>query len=264
MNLRTAFAFLALASLSLPALAAKNKDNTFTLVDATSGKNVGKASYSIQQSKKGYKIDGRFQYNITSTSTPAAGTQTKGKGNSNASSNEQGQYDISYKVDSNGNFLSGSIQDQLAQKTYSWQPNKQRTTIEVSTIQAGSLGSPTTAPLPKPDFFMVTDGDPSAIQVLMTASQAHPSPNSVYLLLVPEDAINPKNKYILVSIQPDADRTGTLDGKSIALKSFILRFHTGPTAEVYLDGNGNLMEADLAKLQLNYIRKGFTLTPAAK
>ncbi|MFP5268596.1 MAG: hypothetical protein ACLGQU_14675 [Acidobacteriota bacterium] len=262
MNFRTSFVFLALASFSLPAVASKNKANNFTLVDAGSGKNVGKASYSIQQSKKGYKIDGRFEYSIVSTAPPAAGTQTKPDGN--AGSTEQGQYDISYKLDSTGNFLSGSIQDQVAQKTYNWQPNKQRTTIEVSTIQAGSLGSPVIAKLPNPDFFMISDGDPSAIQILMTAAQTHPLPNSTYMLLIPEDTINPKNRFILVNIQPDADRTGTLDGKSVALKSFILRFHTGPTAEVYLDGAGNLMEADLPKLQLNYVRQNFTLSPAAK
>ncbi len=262
MNLRTAFVFLALASFSLPALASKNQANNFTLVDAANGKNVGRASYTLEQSKKGYKIEGRFEYYIASTAPPADGAQTKKDGN--AGSKQQGQYDLSYKVDSTGNFLSGSIQDQIAQKTFTWQPNKQRTTIEVSTIQAGSLGTPTTAPLPKPYFFMVADGDPSAIQVLMNASQAHPDLNAVYLLLIPGDAINSQNQFLLVNIRPDADRTGTLDGKPVALKSFILRFHTDPTGEVYLDSNGNLMEADLGQLQLNYVRKNFSLTPAAQ
>ncbi len=242
MNLRTALASSVLACVSLPAFASTY--NNFILVGNQSGKPVGKASYSIQQSKKGYKFQGHFQYSISSSQT--------------------GQYDISYKLDNTGNFLSANIQDQIAQKTYNFEPNKQRTSIEVSTIQGGSLGNPTTANLPQPDFLMVSIGDPSAIQALMDIVKANPKPQPIYLLLIPMSTINPQNRYRLVSVQPDADRSGTLDGKTIALKSFAMRFHTGQAGEIYLDGSGNLMEADIPKFELNYIRKNFTLTPPAQ
>ncbi len=243
MNLRTTLAVLVLACFSLPALASKaSSANNFILVDSQSGKPVGKAAYTIRESSKGYKVGGFFQYKMPS--------------------NKQGQYDMSYRLDSTGNFLFGSMQDQAAQKTYNFQPNKQRTSIEVSTIQAGGLSNPTSAALPKPEFYFAAIGDPSAIQVLMTSALAHPHPDSIYLLLIPMGAINPMNRYRLVSVQPDAARSGTLDGKSVALKSFTLRFHTGPAGEVYLDDSNNLMEADIPKLQLNYVRKNFTLSPA--
>ncbi|MGC9198990.1 MAG: hypothetical protein ACP5E5_08645 [Acidobacteriaceae bacterium] len=243
MKLRHTLTFLVLASLSLPALASSKNNNGFILIDSQSGKTVGKAAYSIQKSSKGYKVGGNFQYNLQA--------------------GQQGQYSFSSKLDNTGNLLSASVEDQSTQKTYIFQPNKNRTSVEFTTIQAGNLATPMSAVLPKPEVFMAPIGDPSGIQVLMTSALAHPHTPPIYLLLVPLSVINKINHYHMVGIQPDSDRTATLDGKSITLKSFKLRFHTGADGEVYLDDSGNLMEADLPKFGMNYVRKNFTLTPAS-
>ncbi len=241
MNLRIAFALMAMASVSLPASASKKKEN-FTLVDSTSGKDAGEASYSIKQSSKGATLEGDFRFDIASK--------------------QQGQYNFSYKVDEAGNLQSASIQDVTGEKTLNFEPTRKRSEIETVTIIPGTTSMPVSTPLPKPDVFFACDGDPSAIQILMNAVQNHPHPDSLYLLMVPPGAFDPQNHFLYVKVQPDAGGKGAINGKAITLKSFTLYFQKSQ-GEAYVDETGSLMEANLPEFGLNYIRQNFSLSSPA-
>lgn len=264
MNLRTTLTCLALTSFATVAFASNT--NSFVLVNSKSGKTIGKANYSIGKSKNGFKIESHFEYHILSSDLPPTAQSTTTVVNGRAVSTDdaqidEGQYSSSYRISDDGNFLSGFIQNAASLAMTNFEPNKSRTAISSSSVQAGILGLTHDIPLPKPEVYFAPDGDPSAIQALMTAVLTHPHPDATYLVFVPAGIASPQENLAYVTVQPVKDtRTGTLDGKTIALQRYIVNFHVGH-ADVYVDSDGNLMEANVAPLSLNYIRAHFALAP---
>ncbi|MES2392752.1 MAG: hypothetical protein V4555_13995 [Acidobacteriota bacterium] len=258
MNLRSAAFALAFASIATAGLAS-SPSNDFTLV-GQSGKPVGKATYTIEKTKSGYKVHSRFEYRLSSDALPGT-DPTKVSGG--AGRTAEAQFSFEYNVDDNGNFLSGYTRDSATQTMTSMSPDKARANINISRLQAGVQQGSRTLGLPKPDFLVAPDFDPSSIQILLTTAAAHPHADNTYLLIVPSSpdrgpAANNDADYIILQADTTSPQ-GTLDGKPITLKHFILHYHVGQ-ADVYTDPDGNLMEADMTPVHATYIRNKFTLT----
>jgi hypothetical protein len=263
---RSAVLSLALASMAATAFASDS--NSFILVNSTSDKPVGKASFSIDKTKDGFKGRTRFDYQIHSSQLPHAPSSGSAVVNgkelttSNDAFIQDGQFTGEYKISTQGNFISGFIQDAGTVTMTSFTPNKTRTSITVSPVQGGSIGATSEIALPKTDFLLAPDFDPSAIQVLITTALTNPHPDSTYLLVVPAGVLTKSGgEPMYVTIQPVNDtKTGTLDGKPINLKRFIMNFHVGH-ADIYTDDSGNLMQANIGPLSVNYVRAKFSLAP---
>jgi hypothetical protein len=249
MILRAAALFVALSCTATAALAADN--NSFTLLHA--GKPIGRASYTIDTTKDGYRLRAHFEYR-----TPAVSTDTLNSGH--GSTPTEAQYSSEFKIDLNGNFLSGYTQNAANQMITSYQPSKLRDSITVSQNQGGISGDGRTLAMPSPDFLVAPDYDPGTLQILLTTSLAHPHKDSRYSLLVPGSGIGPKssNTLIYIAIHPASDATGTLDGKPVTLKHYQLSYLKG-AADLYTDDAGHLMEADMGPLGSTYVRAKFAL-----
>ena len=112
--------------------------------------------------------------------------------------------------------------------------------------------------MPKPDFMVAPDYDPSAMQVLLTAALAHPHSDHLYLLVVPRSAAKGSTTPLYITIADPTDATGTLDGKPITLKHYALGWNKAK-GDLYADADGTLMQADVGPLNVSYIRAKFKL-----
>jgi hypothetical protein len=256
MKFRLAALPLVLTFMAVSATAASNDANVFNLVN-TSGKSIGNASYKLTHNKDGYHLVGKFQYHFA-----AGGPATEDIGTKTVSGLlNEAQITEDLKFNDNGDFLSGYTQNSTNQMMTSFQPDKARKQVTVNQIQGGvSLGS-SDIPMPRPDFLVEPDYDPGTLQVLLAAAIAHPHADKLYLMIVPAGS-NPRagssTVYVTIQEGPDAP-AGTLDGKPITLKHFLLGFHASK-ADAYTDGDGNLMQADMAALHASYIRAKFVMT----
>jgi hypothetical protein len=224
MPLRSAIIATVLVCIASAARAADK--NNFVLLN--SGRPIGSASFTIEKGKDGYRE--RSQYGI-----------------------HESQYNDDFKVDENGNFVSGYTQDSLTQAMSTFQVNKQRTELMVT--MAHAYNSQTLA-LPNPNFLVLPDFDPGAVQVLLLTLLAHPHPDSLYYLVIPgQDSTNNN----AVRIESASGASGTLDGKPVSLKHVHMVYLKG-TAELYADQDGNLMEADMDILHTNYVRAKFVMS----
>jgi len=266
MTLRSAVLSLALASIATTAFAADA--NSFALVSAA-GKTLGKASYTIDKTKDGYRVRIKFQYRLSAAEVQAA-TDTTGdlpetgrRGGGAALGVEEAQYNAEYKISAAGDFLTGYTNNGATQMLTSYQPDKKGEILTIGQIQAGVSGGSRDLPLPSPHFLLAPDYDPSALQILLTTALTHPHADSTYALVIPAGA-NPRgrNNTLYVTLQPDLaiPAGGTLAGKPIVLKHYLLNYHDGH-ADLYADADGNLMEAELGPISAKYIRNGFTLAP---
>jgi len=218
-----AYAFLLM--LAVRAAHAAERHNFILL---NSGHPIGKASYTIESIKEGYRV-----------------RSTYGIGDS--------QHTSDFKVDANGDFLSGYTQDSQTLAMTSFQLDRQRTQLTV--IKGGSDIQSTIVALAKPGFLIVPDFDPSAIQILLTTSLVDPHVDSVYYLVVPSsDSVSNS-----VSLHLSSSAGGMLDGKPVVLKHYHMTYLKG-SAELYTDEKGTLMEADMDILHTTYARVGFTIT----
>jgi len=264
MTLRSAALSLAFASIAAAAFAADA--NSFILVNST-GKTIGKASYSIDKTKDGFRVRSKFQYRLsaaemqasTDTDADTGGGRRGGGGGSLGPTDAQ--YTAEYKVSASGDFLTGFTQNIDTQMLTSFQPDKKGDTLTIGQVQAGVSGGSRDLPLPTPHFLLAPDYDPSALQVLLTTALTHPHADSTYALVIPSGA-NPRarNNSLYVTLQPELAiaASGTLAGKPIVLKHYLLNYHEGH-ADLYADADGNLMEVELGPLSANYIRTGFAL-----
>jgi hypothetical protein len=249
---------------ALTVFAAKTPANNFILVNQT-GKTIGNAAYTIETAKDGgYKVKTRFEYHLSAAAN--AGTQDEGaqpdvsgRAGGNGAALIEVQNTGEYKVDANGNFLSGFTQNVANQMMTSFTPNKKRDSVAINHMQGGVAGSPSDLPVPSPQFLVAPDFDPSVIQVLLTTAIQHPHPDSMYLLVVPGTSGRSGDNAVPIAIQlaPDSP-TGTLDGKPVALKHYLLNYHTGH-ADLYTAADGNLMEAIMNPLDASYVRAKFEL-----
>jgi hypothetical protein len=256
MNLRPAALALSLAACTTAAFA---QANSFQLVNK-SGRTVGKASYSIEKTKDGYKVKAKFEYrtgiSVTSDATDPSGAPSASSAVTDA------QFSSEYKVDANGDYLSGFTQNGSTQTLSSFTPSKTRNSVVIGQTQGGvGLGSKD-LPMPLPSFLVAPDYDPSAIQVLLTGALAHPHSDHLYLLAVPSSGPRGLNTALYVTIADPTDATGTLDGKPVTLKRYALGWNKAKGA-LYADADGTLMQADIGTINISYIRAKFKLDTAS-
>jgi hypothetical protein len=259
MKLRSLLVPFAIVSIAASAFAADK--NIFVLVSSADGKTIGKASYSIEKAKDGFKVHTQFQYRMSTALIPKRPDPTPASGRPyRPASMLEGQYAGEYKVDAQGNYITGYLQDASTTATISYTPDKARTEITVSEMSSGSVGDTHSMTSPSPNYIFLPAFDAGPVQLLLTSALAHPESKEPYMLLVPSGAMGP-DQLLLVSIAPATDtRTGTLDGKPVTLKHFILLFHAG-RAEAFVDETGSLMEVQFAPIGVDYVRAKFVLTP---
>jgi len=64
-----------------------------------------------------------------------------------------------------------------------------------------------------------------------------------------------------VTIQPvSGTANGTLDGKPVVLKRYLMNFHTAH-ALIFVNDAGTVMEVQMGPLSANYVRDKFVLNP---
>jgi len=228
--------------------------NNFQLVKG--GRTVGKASYTIDKVKDGsYKVKARFEYRTGLTAVDV--TADPSRPEATPATITDAQMSSEYKVDANGNYTSGFTQDSADQMITSLSPSKTRDVVVVAQSQGGtSLGS-RSMPMPKPDFMVAPDYDPSAMQVVLTAALAHPHSDHLYLLVVPGIG-KQGTQAMYINIADPTDTTGTLNGKPVALKQYPVGWNKTRGA-FYTDADGTLMQVDDGPLNASYIRNGFKL-----
>jgi hypothetical protein len=267
MNLRSALLSLVITSIATSAFAADT--NSFLLINTKSGKVMGKAAYSIDTAKNGVlRIRSHWTFQLHTGDLPGEMSTDAGVATGrqitpgNTSSFVDGQFSSDYKIDPNGDYISGYIQDGSSLIMTSYTPNKTRTAVAVSSVQAGNISETRDVPIPKPGFVVAPDLDPSAIQALVTTAITHPHPDSTYLLLNPAGvSVQPGSEMLYVTIQPVSGvANGTLDGKPVVLKRYLMNFHTSH-ALIFVDDTGDLMEVQMGPLSTNYVRDKFALNP---
>ena len=250
MNLRSAALSLALVCTATAALAADTTNNFILMRD---GKPIGKAYYTLEK-KNGYHSKAHFNYRLAAAiSTNNSTSMDSSRGNMIT----EGEFTYDYKADDDGNFLSGYIQSGTTQTITSFQMDKARTTVTIGENQAGVSASKSLT-MPGPNYLVVPDYDPSSIQIFLAAALAHPHPDSKYAFIVPGTAGRGGTSYIYVALKPPTDANGSLNGKPIALKHYVLQYFKS-SADLYTDVDGNLMEADMGNLSAEYVRVKFAL-----
>jgi hypothetical protein len=256
MKLRFAVLVLSLATFATTAGA---QANSFQLMRGS--KTIGKASYTIDKTKDGYKVKAKFEYR-TGTAVPSDNPDLNGPP-SDASNITDAQFTSEYKIDANGNYISGFTQNSANQTITSFSPSKPRDVVVIGQVQGGvNLGSKSLS-MPKSDFIVAPDFDPSAIQVLLTSTLAHPHADHLYLLAVPASGPRSVNNALYLTIADATDATGTLDGKPVALKHYALGWNKA-RGDLYADANGTLMQVNIGTINARYVRTKFALdeTPA--
>ena len=135
----------------------------------------------------------------------------------------------------------------------SYNINRSRDQLFISQNQVGASGLSTPIAI-KPNFVLLPDYDPSALQSLLLETVAHPAEKDLYLVLVPgknpgEDAV----PALWLTNQPDPH--GTLDGKPVTLHHFILRLYKSQY-DLVADETNTLMMASSTNLSAIYTRDG--------
>jgi hypothetical protein len=230
--------------------------NNFQLINSKGGRVVGKATYNIDKTKDGYKVKSKFEYRI-GLAAPSDNPDPD-KPSYDGSSITDAQVTSEYKVDATGNYISGFTQNSANQTLTSFSPSKTRDVVIIGQTQGGtSLGSKS-LPIPKPDFIVAPDYDPSAMQMLLTAALTHPHSDHLYLLAVPPSSAKGFNNALYITIADPTDATGTLDGKPIALKHYALGWNKAK-GDLFADAGGSLMQANVGTIGVNYVRAKFAL-----
>jgi hypothetical protein len=233
--------------------------NSFQMVNKA-GRVVGKSSYSFSKTKEGYKVSSKYEYR-TGVANATADADPNKPATSGANVVDS-QLTAEYKVDASGNYLSGYTQNSANQTLTSYSPSKTRDVVIIASRQGGTDGGSKTLPMPKPDFLVAPDYDPSAIQMLITGAIAHPHEDHLYLLLVPASGFPPSNTALYIKIASPTDASGTLDGKAIALKRYPVGWAKA-TGDFYTDADGNLMQANIGTTGITYLRAKFKLDDKA-
>jgi hypothetical protein len=113
------------------------------------------------------------------------------------------------------------------------------------------------------NYIFVPNYDPPALEVLLRTAIANPHPDGTYALLVP-GVYGPNqaaNQALFIVLEPLPAAAGTLDGKPLDLRHYLMNFHDGSHAELYTSQSGDLMQADMTPLHAKYVREHFSLTP---
>jgi hypothetical protein len=247
--------------MTVAATAVYAQQNNFDI--KTSGTVTGNCHYTFDAAKGGFKITSHFinhvppQLQSADAVTGQAPTLTTEVIRSS-----------SYKLDANYNYAGGNITNSDPALTFGYNPNKQKTQLQMSKMEGGNFdGSPTTVSL-KPGFVLLPDLDASAIQSFLYLATTHPTADGNYFLILPvglnvkgsDASATAANVSVHWTAQPDA--TGTLSGKAITLHHFIFAYGK-ISVDVYGDATNTLMEADVVgATTTSYVRSGFALDAA--
>ncbi|MGH9595375.1 MAG: hypothetical protein ACRD3K_01120 [Edaphobacter sp.] len=162
-----------------------------------------------------------------------------------------------YKNDANSSYVGGFITNMVTLVNTSYTLNKSRDQLYISQTQAGSSSLSTPIAV-KPDFLLLPDYDPSALQSLLLQTAAHPATKDLYFVVSPGKKSGENTvPAIWLSDQPDAH--GTLDDKPITLHHYILRLYKSEY-DIFADDTNALMLATNTALSAIYTRDGFVLT----
>ncbi|HTC74838.1 MAG TPA: hypothetical protein VK684_04645 [Edaphobacter sp.] len=241
-------------ALTTPAIA----QNNFTI--AINSKPAGKASYTIEKTKDGYHVKSKLSYHLSPAATPSPDADpapARGRSSSAPGRAADFQFVEDYKLDANSSYAGGFITNMTTLVNTSYNINKSRDQLFISQSQAGSSGLSTPISI-KPNFVLLPDYDPSALQSLLLQTIAHPAEKDLYSVLIPgnkpgEDAV----AALWLTNQPDPH--GTLDDKLLTLHHFILRLYKSQY-DLIADETNTLMMASSTSLAAIYTRDGFVLT----
>ena len=240
--------------LLLAATGTAHAQNAFTIKN--DGTTVGKCTYTFDKSKNGYKIVSR--YDAQFVKKPSTSLDSEMESASNVTMNQVQQVHT-YKLDDSYNYLGGNIVDNITQMNNGYSPNKDRTSIQLSSIKGGTQDPPRQLAL-MPGLIVLPDYDASAVQDLLYEATTHPTSNSLYFIIIPGKNGLPSS--VQSHWVPQAAATGTLAGKPLTLHhyGFVFGKHV---YDVYADDTNTLMEVDISGLHISYIRNGFALDAAA-
>jgi hypothetical protein len=245
---------LCLTGAALPAAA----QNNFILT--INSKPAGKCSYTIEKTKDGEHIKSKLSYHLSPSATPTAQeTQTSSRGRSSSADSGLAtdyQFVEDYKLDANNVYAGGFMTDMktLANTTYT--PSKDHDKLIIAQNQNGSqsLANPIDI---KPNFVMLFDYDPSAIQAVLLETASNPAEKDLYLAVIPKRQAADPVPALWLTNQPEAH--GTLDGKPVTLHHYILRLYKSQY-DVFADDTNTLMLATSTALSAIYTRENFVLT----
>jgi hypothetical protein len=248
---------LLLPCLTLISLSAAAQNNfTITLHNKPSGK----ASYSIEKTKDGLHVKSKVSYHLSASAlTPDDAAVVPAKGRSPIAPGLAGDFQFveDYKLDANGTYAGGFATNMVTLVNTSYSLNKSRDKLFVSQNQVGNASL--TYPIDlKPNFVILPDYDPSALQSLLSQTATHPAEKDLYLVVIPGKRPGDDTLPALwMTDQPEAH--GTLDGKPITLRHFIFRLYKSQY-DVFADETNTLMLATSTALSAVYTRDGFVLT----
>jgi len=246
-------AILTLANATIAALPSQAQSNSFDLMSGA--RNMGHVTYTFAKAKQGYKLTSRVSYHINGIDSDVSDE---------------------FKFSDTYTYLEGGASSVTTQMHTSYMPNKARTDLTVGMVQAGVQDSHHLAI--KPDFAVMPPYDAGAAQVMLLLATTHPTADNLYNIVVPgsggagagkgapppdsSDASAPhqapgNNAYdALWTKGPEA--AGTLDGKPIALHTYILTAGKS-TWTFFADDANTLMQLDNSMLKASYIRAKFKL-----
>jgi hypothetical protein len=199
------------------------------------GKKVGTTSYTLASSKGTTKVSSR----VDRHDYPVPMTEE-------------------FRIGGDGLVLSGLVTRPNDKVTVVYNIDKQHKKIDVLPNKNGEAQPAATWNLPRPDFVIGLMEDSATWQMLMDAVTAHPHSDNVYPILnVGENNFTPDRVEVGRLSAPD-DAKGTLDGKPVALRHFVLTLPKG-AVDIYVDADGRLMQAEVASYGYKHVRAGFTL-----
>ena len=248
---------LRIAALALMTVAtACAQTNNFDL--QSGGRSVGRASFTLAKTKQGFRLSSHLSYHINGLESDL--------------SNE-------FKFSDAYSYVEGASSNISSQMHTSYVPNKTRTDLVIGMVQGGVQDSHHLAI--KPDLAIMPPFDPGAAQVMLLLATTHPTEKNLYNVVVPgssggggsgrgDSAPPPDPSEAAGGHQPagnnayDAlfakgpDGNGTLDGKPIAIHTYVLTAGKN-TWTFFADDQGNLMQLDNSMVHASYIRVKFKL-----
>jgi hypothetical protein len=137
-------------------------------------------------------------------------------------------------------------------------PSKTRDSLTVSDLKGTERTAERTLSLPSSESILILPDDPGVWEALLKIVAVHPHADGIYMLTVPGIDKNP-DKIVPFQLGPAIESTGSLDGKPIPVKHYVLTFREGPPTDIYTDTSGRLMCARIGTPVATHIRKNFSL-----
>jgi len=233
---------IALCLALLTATTAFAADNNSFDVLSRSGAKVATISYTFEKGKDGLKVRSVADW----VSDGPGGART---------------YDYRLK---DGSVTTASMNNMTDHTLVFFEPSKARDTLSINNMKNNASTGIRTLTIPKPEYMIAFNDDTSIWQSLLEVDATHPTDNHTYLLFVPAATAKATDRLEMLHFNAPTDIDGTLNGKPIALKHFVLNFKTG-SAHVYADETGKVMQVESGPLgSRTHVRTGFALNKDTK